>query len=155
VTQTKLLVGLLLVALAIAIAYTAITAYAVSYKADANKTSHKTPPKPHPLYVTTRTLKINGSRILAELNVDVVNENVTHVYGRVIYGTGTITLGNETFVIKTVYGTLNGREAKLTLYAGNALIELHVRGHRYFAVVKHFGQSEAKIFAGRAEVKVQ
>jgi len=163
VPQTKLLAGLLLAALAVVIAYAAATAYAASYRVAVNKTAHKalpiaankTVPKPHPLYVTARHLVINGNKIYADLTVDVVNADASRIAGRVVYGTGTLTLGNATYAVKTAYGTVTKGSVKLTLYTGNSIVLLQYKHSYYFAIVKPLGRPGVERFGGRVTLKIQ
>jgi len=155
VARARLAAGLLLVALAVAVAYTTATVYAAGYQAAGNKTIHKAPAKPHPFYAATRHVVINGSKIYADLTVDVVSANASSIAGRVVYGTGMLTLGNATYTVKTAYGTLAKGAVKLMLYTGNSIILLQYRHGRYFAVVKPLGRPSAERFGGRATLEIQ
>jgi len=73
------------------------------------------------LYVSTRQVTISGDGISAQLTVDVVNRNMTSTAGRVVYGTGTVTLGGATYNAKTVYGVVGNNAAHLTMYTGDAI----------------------------------
>jgi len=150
-----MLAGLLLVALAVAVAYATATVYATGYQAAGNKTAHKAPAKPYTVYVTTRHLVINGSRIFADLSVDVINDNASRIAGRVVYGTGTLTLGNATYAVKTAYGTVAKGDVKLELYTGDSIILLQYKHGRYFAIVKPLGRPGVERFGGRATLEIQ
>jgi len=119
----------------VAVAYTTATAYVASIGAKA-RVSH-------------------ANKTHADLVVDVVNTNASHIVGGVVYGTGTLTLGNATYAVKTAYGTAVRGDVKLTLYTGNAIILLQYKHGRYFAVVKPLGRPGVERFGGKATLKIQ
>lgn len=106
------------------------------------------------LYATSRKLTISGDGIGVSLNVDVVNANATSPYGRVVYGTGTVQLGGNTYTAKSVYGAVGPRGAHLTIYTGNALISLRYYKGQYRAVVKTLGQRGYITYNGTATLQI-
>jgi len=107
------------------------------------------------LYVSTRQVTISGDGISAQLTVDVVNGNTTSTAGRVIYGTGTVTLGSATYNVKTVYGIVGNNAARLTIYTGDTIISLLYKNGQYHAVVKPLGKSGYERFNGTATLQIQ
>ncbi|MCU7786389.1 hypothetical protein ODS41_00390 [Pyrobaculum sp. 3827-6] len=106
------------------------------------------------LYAASRKLTISGDGINVSLNIDVVNANATSPYGRVVYGTGTVQLGGNTYTAKSVYGAVGPRGARLTIYTGDALISLHYYNGRYRAVVKTLGQPGYATYNGTATLQI-
>jgi len=107
------------------------------------------------LYVSTRQVTISGDGISAQLTVDIVNRNTTSTAGRVIYGTGTVTLGGATYNAKTVYGVVGNNAARLTIYTGDAIISLLYKNGQYYAVVKPLGKSGYERFNGTATLQIR
>jgi len=107
------------------------------------------------LYVSTRQVTISGDGISAQLTVDVVNRNATSTAGRVIYGTGTVTLGGTTYNAKTVYGVVGNNAAHLTIYTGDATVSLLYKNGQYYAVVKPLGKPGYQRFNGTATLQIQ
>ncbi|AET31799.1 hypothetical protein [Pyrobaculum ferrireducens] len=106
------------------------------------------------LYAASRKLTMSGDGINVSLDVDVVNANATSPYGRVVYGTGTVQLGGNTYTAKSVYGAVGPRGARLTIYTGNALISLHYYNGQYRAVVKTLGQPGYATYNGTATLQI-
>mgnify|MGYP001772597964 CR=1 FL=1 len=107
------------------------------------------------LYVSTRQVTISGDGISAQLTVDVVNRNTTSTAGRVVYGTGTVTLGGATYNAKTVYGVVGNNTARLKIYTGDAIISLLYKNGQYYAVVKPLGKPGYERFNGTAVLQIQ
>jgi hypothetical protein len=59
------------------------------------------------LSVAARQVTISGDGIKAVFTVDVVGVNVTR-FGRVVYGTGSVELGDVSYTAKSVAGFLGG-----------------------------------------------
>ncbi|RFA95666.1 hypothetical protein [Pyrobaculum aerophilum] len=106
------------------------------------------------LYTTSRQLTITGDGINVALNVDVVNANATSPYGRIVYGTGTVQLGGNTYTAKSVYGAVKPWGAKLTVYTGNELVVIKYFNGQYLAVVKTFGQQGYQSYNGTATLNI-
>jgi len=105
------------------------------------------------LHVATRHINITGRGIRLDLTVDVVGVNATKL-GRVVYGTGSLELGNATYTVKSVTGTLGKNTAELTIYTGNALIRIVYHNGKYYAVVKPLGEPGLQKYGGRAKLTV-
>lgn len=106
------------------------------------------------LYSTSRQLTITGDGINVALNVDVVNANATSPYGRIVYGTGTVQLGGNTYTAKSVYGAVGPRGATLTVYTGKELVVIRYFDGQYLAVVKTFGQQGYQRYNGTATLNI-
>lgn len=104
------------------------------------------------LYVSTRQLYISGSGIDAVLTVDLVSRNATSIYGVVVYGTGTVKLGNNTYVAKSVSGVVAPKFVMVRIYTGRELIFITYHNGRYKAVVKLLGAPGAQIYSGTASL---
>lgn len=106
------------------------------------------------LYATTRQLTISGDGISVSLTVDVVNRNATSPYGRIIYGTGTVQLGGNTYTAKSVSGAVAPNGARITVYTGKELIAVRYYNGKYYAVVKTFGQPGYQSYNGTATLNI-
>lgn len=107
------------------------------------------------LYTTTRDLSITGDGLSISLKVDVVNANATSPYGRIVYGTGTVTIGGATYSAKSVAGMVGPRGADLRIYTGDALIAIRYFNGKYYAVVKPLGQPGYKTYTSNATLTVK
>jgi hypothetical protein len=105
------------------------------------------------LNVAIRQVSISGDGIKAVLTVDVVGVNVTR-FGRVVYGTGSVELGDVSYTAKSVAGFLGGDAARFTIYTGNAIIKIKYYGGMYYAVVKPLDTAGYQQFNGTATLTV-
>jgi hypothetical protein len=105
------------------------------------------------LNVATKYVNIAGKNIKLDLTVDVVGVNAAK-FGRVVYGTGSLELGNVTYTVKSVTGTLGKNATDLTVYTGNALIRIVYHHGKYYAVVKPLGAAGLKKYSGEATLTV-